>query len=231
MRMKRSLAPMFWPISRKQKKFIVSPSLGTHPKYDCIPLAIALRDILKYAQTMKEVKLILNKDMIKVDNKVRKDYAFPLGLMDVLAVGGDNYRILPSRKGICLQKIDGHETSMKLLQVRNKTCLAKNKMQLNMHDGRNVLVSGGDYKTGDTVIFDLEKGEIRQTLKMKKDSVVIVTGGHNIGSVGKIDEVVITKTRETNYAIVRIGDKKVTIPKNYIFVVGEDKPVIRLGGE
>ena len=58
--MKRLLAPKFWRVSKKENKFIVSPSPGPHPKKTCIPLKVLLRDILNYAENSLEVKKILN---------------------------------------------------------------------------------------------------------------------------------------------------------------------------
>jgi hypothetical protein len=43
-----------------------------------------LRDILKYATTGKEAKMIVKQGKVKVDGKTRFDERFPVGLMDVV---------------------------------------------------------------------------------------------------------------------------------------------------
>ena len=47
---KRSAAPAFWQIARKEKRFVVRTSPGPHPKNYSYPLLVVLRDILGLAQ-------------------------------------------------------------------------------------------------------------------------------------------------------------------------------------
>ena len=229
MRLKRLAAPRFWPVERKVKKFVIAPRPGPHPKSRSIPLGIILRDVLQYAHTAKEVKEILNKNAVKVDSKVRRDHGFPVGLMDVISIGDEHYRVLPGQKVLYLKRIGKEEAKIKLSMVNNKTCL-KGKIQLNLHDGRNILVEKGDYKTGDVLVFDFEKG-IKEMLKLEKGATALVTGGHNIGSVGKIADIIITKSPQPNQVSLVLEEKSVVIPRDYVFVVGKEKPVIELGDD
>jgi len=229
MKLKRFAAPRTWPIARKINQFVIALRPGTHPKSRSLPLAIVLRDILHCAQTVKEVRDILNKNLVKVDGKVRRDHRFPVGLMDVLSVGDEYYRILPDQKGLFLKRIDREEAKIKLSMIKNKSCL-KGKIQLNLHDGKNIIVKKDDYKTGDVLVLDFENG-IKEILKFEKGATALITGGHNIGSVGKIEKIIITKSPQPNQISLIFADKKVTIPKNYVFVVGKEKPVIELGDD
>lgn len=228
MPLKRTMAPN-WPIERKTKKYVVTPMPGPHSKYGCIPLGVVLRDILKYAETLKEAKVILNKGIVKVDGKVRKKVNFPLGLMDVLTIQAENYRLLPGAKGLYLQSIEEKEASTKLSKINNKVIIKTSKIQLNMFDGNNIIVSSNDYKTGDTAILDLSSRSIKEMLRMKKGSTALITGGRNIGSIGKIENIIVTKNPQPTQVIVNVSGKNVSVPKNYVFVVGHDKPAIKLG--
>ena len=127
--MKRLTAPKFWPIERKAKQFIVTPSPGPHPKKRSIPLAVLIRDILKYAKTLKEVKTILNQGLVKVDNKVKKDYAYPIGLMDVVTIGENSYRIVPFYKGFDIVNLNKDEAN-------NKLCRIKIQPRINLYNQR-----------------------------------------------------------------------------------------------
>lgn len=222
MKLKRFVAPKFWPIERKTKKFVIAPSPGPHPKDRCMPLGMILRDVLKCAETLKEAKEILNKNLVTIDGKIRKDHKFPIGLMDIISIGEESYRVLPNPKGISLKRID--DANIKLMRIENKICLKK-KIQLNMHDGKNILVDEDDYKTGDVLIFDLEKKYFR-LLRMKKGSIAMIIHGHNSGKVGKIDEIIVTRSHQPNQVKIKIGDDILIVPKNYVFVIGEEKPVI-----
>ncbi len=46
-KLKRQMAPSFWGISRKNKRFAITVRPGSHSKAHSIPTAILLRDILK----------------------------------------------------------------------------------------------------------------------------------------------------------------------------------------
>jgi len=58
--LKRQLAPTFWDIRRKQGRFVLKASPGPHRKQNSYPLGIILRDVLKVATTMHEVKTIVS---------------------------------------------------------------------------------------------------------------------------------------------------------------------------
>ena len=224
--LKRFAAPKFWPIEKKTKKFVISPKPGPHKKSRCIPVGLLVRDILKYARNIKEAKAILNKRIVKVDGRVRNEVSFPVGLMDVFTIGDEHYRILPSKKGLKANKEDN--SNIKLCRIENKKCISK-KVQLNLHDGRNILVDKDDYKTGDTLIIDLEKNAIKDVIRMKKGSLGLIVSGRNSGKIGKIDEIITTRSPQPNKIIMKIDNESYEISKNYIFVVGHEKPVINLG--
>jgi small subunit ribosomal protein S4e len=228
--MKRSTSPIFWPIRRKGGKFTIRPSPGPHPKKECIPIGIILRDILGVAQTLREVKKILGKGLVKVDGVVRKDYAFPVGLMDVFELGNDAYRILPNKKGLAIQKIPKKESKIKLSKIKNKTTLKGGKIQLNLNDGKNIRLDENRYKTGDVLVLDIEKKKIVDVLPFEKGSIGIITKGKNIGAVGTIEEVTVSRSPNPNPITFKIGAKKIAVPGDYVFVVGKDKPVITIGG-
>jgi small subunit ribosomal protein S4e len=227
--MKRLVAPKFWPIEKKTRKFVIEPRPGPHLKSKCIPIGLVLRDMLNYAQTLKEVKEILQSRTVKVDGRIIKDYSFPVGLMDVISIGSEYYRVLPGKKVLYLKKIGKEEAKIKLSMIKNKSCV-KGKTQLNLHDGKNMIAEKDSYKTGDVVVIDLEKG-IKEVLKFEKGATVLITDGHNIGSVGKIEKIIVTKSTQPNQIKIKLEDKDVAIPKDYVFVVGEDKPVISLGDD
>ena len=50
------------------------PSTGPHKLRECLPLAILLRNRLKYALTYQEVKMIVMQRLIKVDGKVEEKF-------------------------------------------------------------------------------------------------------------------------------------------------------------
>ena len=54
--LKRLLAPSFWRVPKKEKKWVVTPHAGPHPKLQSIPLSIILTHITNVADTTTEAK-------------------------------------------------------------------------------------------------------------------------------------------------------------------------------
>src|SRR3989338_3611168 len=138
--LKRHFAPKTWKIKRKGIKYIAKPSPGPHKIVMSFPLNVLLRDILGYANSNKEVKFILEKREITVDGIRRRDYRFPVGLLDVLSLKdiNEHFRIILDKKGkMVLIKIGDEEKGLKLCKITGKTAV-KGKIQLNLYDGKNI---------------------------------------------------------------------------------------------
>src|SRR3989338_3789695 len=84
--LRRLVASRHFPIARKIRKFTISPSAGPHGKKDCIPLGIIVRDMLKLAETAKEMKKIISAGDVLIDGRSRNDHKFPVGIMDVVEI-------------------------------------------------------------------------------------------------------------------------------------------------
>ena len=178
-KLKRLAAPKFWKIPRKEYKWTVCPRAGPHRKEECLPLQLIVRDMLKLAETGREAKKIIKRGEILVDGRPRKDHAYPVGLMDVVSIPKINkhFRALPSKAGIELVEIPKEEADKKLCKIVNKTSIRGGKTQLNLHDGRNVLVEKDVYKTGDSLLLKLPSQEILDHLKLEKDSLALILKG------------------------------------------------------
>lgn len=143
-------------LSKLTGVYATRPSTGPHKRLECIPLTVLLRNRLKYALTRQEViKIVKDKEgLIKVDNKIRRDPRFPLGIMDVVTIEktGEFFRILYDVKGrYQAHKIDAKEASFKLCKVIRKA-MGKNKIPyIVTHDGRTIRYPHPDIKKYDTI--------------------------------------------------------------------------------
>ena len=239
--LKRKPAPKFWPIHRKEFFWVVRPSPGPHSLKNCLPLTIVLRDILGFAKTRKEAKTIVSQGKVYVDGKVRREDDFPVGLMDVISISDiDKYfRIVPSRKGLILHPISKEESNFKPCRIENKKVVENGHVQLNLHDGSNILVKVADlkkpqedtYKALDTVKISLPERQILKQVKMKENDFAIITSGKNIGKHGKIIEIEKTKGKKRTNALVTIEDKKGNRYQtilNFVFAIGKEQPLISM---
>ncbi len=217
--LKRLNAPDFWQMRKKEKKYIVSPSPGPHPKHACIPLGMLLRDYLGYARTMKEARFILNAGYVKVDGCTRKEKNFPVGLMDILSIGNERFVVLPGKSGFYLRKT-GMNT--KLAKIVKKMSIKKGRMQIGFHDGKNIITDMKDLKTGSVAVFDFVGRKITGVVEMNKGSRVIITSGKKMGHVGKVEKIIITRNSQENKVVVNFGGLKLMIPSSYTFAIPPD---------
>ena len=99
--MKRVAAPKHWMLDKLGGCYAPRPSSGPHKLRECLPLALFLRNRLKYALNYTEVKKILAQRLVKVDGRVRTDHTYPSGFMDVIAMekSGENFRLIYDVKG------------------------------------------------------------------------------------------------------------------------------------
>jgi len=231
--LKRYKAPKNWPIHPKEYKWTVKTSPGTHPLEGSMPLLIVVRDILQIADTAREAKIIINKGDILVDGRARKDYKFPVGFMDVIEIPKSEkvYRVLPDEKGrLILHPISKENKEFKLCRIENKTTIKGGKTQLNLHDGRNCLTEG-EFKPADVVMLKIPEQEIEDHIKFENGTLGLVTGGKHIGELGKIKDITITKSPMPNTVVIQTNNGKTfQTLKDYVFVLGKEKPAITLPG-
>lgn len=237
-RLKRKPAPAFWPIHRKEAPWVVKPSSGSHSLHKCVPLTLVLRDMLGVAETRKEGKIIIDQGKVIVNGKVYKKDDIPVGLMDVIALPDSDkyYRVMPSKKGLYLAPISKDESTFSLLRVENKHTVTGG-MQVAVHDGSVMLVKVTDPKNATEVAYDTfdilkvtyPAKEVVTTLKTKEGNLAVITGGKNIGVMGKIVDIEKAEAKKRRHALVLIEDAKGTRYQTimeYVFSIGETSPLI-----
>ena len=237
--LKRKPAPNFWPIHKKEHRWIVKPGVGPHRAAASLPLLVVLRDILNLARTRREVDVILERRNVIVDGVVRRGDDFPVGLMDVIDIPvlKKTYRILPlPRKGLRPYGIEFNEKEFKLCKIVNKATINRGNIQLNLHDGRNKLIKVVDprkpledvYKTNDLLKIKLPSQEIMGHLRFEPGVLALVESGRNVGRWGEV-----VKLSEPNVygstAILRDskGEDFETVV-DYLFTIGKGEPWINL---
>lgn len=223
--MKRITIPRSWRLPRKVDPWAVRPRPGPHPIERCIPLLMAIRDHLKYADTAKEAKLILGSREIMVDGKIVTDHKRPIGFMDVIAIPktDEYFRLLLDSKGrMRLVRIEKDRSEWKLVRIENKSVVKGGRIQINLHDGRNILLEKNRYRTGDVLKIALPTQKILDHYPFQERNIAMIIGGKHAGQIAPIKSYEIMRSSKPN--IVHFEDFS-TI-KDYVFVVGGTTPEI-----
>jgi len=187
--LKTLAAPHHWMLPKTAGVFSFRPNAGPHKLRECLPLAIFIRNRLKYALTGRECKKIMMGKMVKVDGKVRTDVKYPAGFMDVITLDktDENFRLVFDTKGrYIVHRITAEEASYKLCRVKN-VILGKNNIPfLSTHDGRTIRYPNPDVMVGDSVEVDITTGKITNWVKFDTGNICMIIGGKNVGRIGTV---------------------------------------------
>ncbi|PIN73434.1 30S ribosomal protein S4e [Candidatus Woesearchaeota archaeon CG10_big_fil_rev_8_21_14_0_10_45_16] len=222
--LKRIASPRTWVLDRKETVFTVRPNAGAHSLNFGLALGTVLRDVLKLAQTMAEVKKMLHANEVLVDGRRRKDHRLIIGLFDVLAIPSlkQYHRVVFDKKGrLVLVAIKEEESTFKPCKITGKTVLPKGVLQFNLHDGRNVRATE-KANVGDTLLISLPDQKVKKVLPLQEKASVFLTGGKHAGNFGVLKEV------HGKEATFLAEGQDIETAKTHLFVVGDSKPLVTL---
>ncbi|MGV7226317.1 MAG: 30S ribosomal protein S4e [Nitrosopumilus sp.] len=229
-KLKRQMAPQFWGITRKDKRFVITVKPGPHKKDYSVPTAVFLRDMLSIVTSLREAKAAIYSGRVKIDGVVRKSLHHAIGLMDVVELQdvSDVYRLVPTEDKLLKPiKINESEKSKKLVRVTSKTTMSKGKLQIGFHDGRSI-ISDTKVSVGDTCLIQIPEQKIIEVIKLETGSQGLVTRGNNAGQIGKIETIEEGTFILPKRVILTLGERKIEIPADIIMPIGKGEPIIQL---
>jgi len=199
-----------------------------------------MREFLGYARTSKEAVQIINSGKVKLDGIVRRDHRFPVGLMDVLQIegAGQVFRILPKpNRGLTPTPISEKEAGFKLCKIIGKRNIEGGKVQLNLHDGRSIILPSqsprqkteGEFAPGGAMQLGLPKQNMMGMVPFQTGALGLVIDGRNQGIFGKITT--ITPGTHTRPKIVKIetASEAFDTPAEYVIPVGTQVSLVGIG--
>jgi ribosomal protein S4E len=217
MHIKKTEMPKSWPVPRKgkRKRFVAVPS---HATSKGISILFLLRDVLKITDTRKEARYMTLNGMVKVNNQIRKDENFPVQVFDTLNLekANLNYRLEIVNKKFNLAEITKKEAETKIVKIRGKKVLGKDKIQMNLDDGQNIL-SEIKFSVGDSILLNTKNGKITKVLPLKKGAKIEIIAGKHAGEKGELigfEELVRGRTYQ-----IKLKDKTVSLPYKTILVI------------
>ncbi len=197
------------PIPRKGTKYVVRAS--SHIQ-NSVPAVIAVRDMLHLAQNAKEVREMIKRKSLKLNGKAIKDYRESIRLFNILEVGKNSYKLtlLPTGK-FSLEESKDKDT--RLCKVVDKRILSENIIQLNLHDGSNIITKD-KINIGDSLYIDFS-GKAKKHIALTEGKKVFVFEGKHRGNTGTIESI------KDNHLLIRINheEKAVEIDKSRFIVL------------
>ena len=229
-RLKRRAAPRSWTIPRKGTKWVKRPSPGPHAQDESVPLLLVLRDLRHLAANAREARQLVVSGAVRVDGKVVKDLARGIGLLDTLSFGAplhEHFRLLKDRRGkLTLVAIPAAEAAVKLGRVRFKHAVRGGKIEVTLHDGRNLLVPPtSPYKVGDSLKLELPGQKVVGHLPLAPGQLAYVAGGSHVGEVARVERIEVLNSPQPNRVHFKEGFSTV---KQYVFIIGDTAPQITL---
>ncbi len=226
MHIKRLSVPHSWPTARKGTTYLTKPLPGQHSLGRCLPVAVIFRELLQCTQTKRETRRVLAEGVVLVDKKPVKDHRYGIGLLDRFEITktGENYTMLLNENGrLCLRKVAKADMSTKPCKIIGKKILKGKKVQLNLYDGKNILVDKDTYRVGDSIVVSLPDLGIKKHLPLQKGAIIFITAGKHIGKTATVTELKEFKNFEEDrlLATSTTGEPVETL-KKYAFVVEKD---------
>jgi len=230
-RLKRRAAPRSWTVPRKGTKWLLRPRPGPHPEDHAIPLLLVLRDLQRVVVNEREARLLLRSGAVQVDAKVAHDLARGVGLMDTVSLApplDQHYRLITDKRGkLVLTSIPSTEAAVKIGRVRAKHTVKGGKVEVTLHDGRNLLVAASTpYRVGDSLKIALPGQKVLEHYALKPGVLAYLSGGSHVGELARVERIEVRNSPQPNLVHFKEGFSTI---KEYVYVVGDQAPGVTVG--
>ncbi len=222
---KRLSAPESWPVERKTSVFTVGPNPGPHDSH-AVPLVVFLRDVLGYVENKKEARYVLEKGRVLINGEDVSDHRRAVGTFDIVSIPSrdEYYRVFPGEGGtLSLTPVEPDAATDKLARIDDKTDIGDGEVQLNLHNGSNIVVDDDEYSTLDSIVISLDDAEVVHHFEFEPGKAVTVVEGRHSGEVGEIVERSANEGSNPNTVVIQRGDgSEFETLEKYVFVIGEE---------
>ncbi len=180
---KRLPAPKHYPIDRKGVTY--TPKIkGSRSSEDAIPATLLLREVLEYADTMKEAKEIVNDGNLLRNGEPVRDAREGIGVLDVIEIPEteEAYRVI--RKGDQLRFVPVNDADRVLVKITGKAS-ENGEYVYRLHSGENYRSEKG-YSVGNSLV--LQGGDATEIELEEGAEVLVISGGH-AGEIADVKEI------------------------------------------
>lgn len=192
------------PLPKKGTKYIARAFSNLN---DAVPVVVAVRDMLKLANTSAEVKAMIHNKLLKLNWKLVNDHHQPIQLFQIFEADKPYMlTILPTSK-FTFEHTTAKE---RLCKIISRKLVSNNKLQINLHDGTN-LIGKDSMNIGDTLYLDSEN-KVKSHKPLEKGASVFIVSGKYCGSKGTVVSIL------DNEVKIKFGKEEATLRPNSVFV-------------
>ncbi len=224
--LKRLAKSRMLAIPPKKALWLVKSAAGPHKKEESIPLILLLREILSIAQDSKEAKRIISSGEVHVDGIPRRNPHFGVGQMDIIGFPRIKkyYQVFTVKGKLILALLDENDSKLKSCRIVNKTTIAGNKVQLNLHDGKNIIIEKEEdrFRVGDTVRITIPDYKVESFLKLEKGAYCYIYRGKHSGTLGILQEIIQQPGGQPSDAKLKVGEGELITRKDFLFAVSKE---------
>ncbi len=181
MHLKRNKITRMVPISRKGTKYVARALSHTDKG---IPVVIAVRDMLNLAIDLREVKLMIQNKLIKINARPVNDFRESVKLFNIIEAGNKYILTVKQTGRFALEETKNDYRIAKIIGKRN---VKGKKIQINLHDGTNI-ISSNKADVGDSIKLGFDN-KIKEVIPLEKGRNALIFSGKSKGKEGKIKEV------------------------------------------
>ncbi|MBI5225147.1 30S ribosomal protein S4e [Candidatus Micrarchaeota archaeon] len=213
-------------IPAKKHLWIIKASPGPHADNESMPLLILAREVLKVAKNAKEAKSLISKGEILVDGKARKNLHFGVGLMDVISIPKikKSYQMFTIAGRLKLNEQSEKDAKLKSCRIMSKQLIGGGKVQLNLHDGKNILIEKEEdrFKVGDTVRITIPGYKVESFIKLEKGANCYIFRGKHSGKIGHLEQIIEQPGGQPSDAKIKVGEAEIITRKDFLFAVSKE---------
>ncbi len=199
MHLTRSEIGRVTPIPRKGTRYIARPLAYTT---SAVTVLAAVRDMLRLARTAREVEEMIKEKKLKINGRVVRDVREPL---TVLSLFEADKLYLVSLLPTGRFTLKPTKSTHRVAKVINKKLMKKGAVQVNLHDGTN-LITKEKINVGDSLEMDTNL-KILKIIPLKTGAQVLVSSGKNVGAMGVVSDI------EGANVVVTLDDRKVSLKR------------------
>ncbi len=181
----RLASSKYLKIYRKTSAYVTKPAPGRHSLEANISISTVLREKLGVANTLREVKRLLQSGSIKINGKVIKEPKYPIGFGDLLELvpSKEQYRVSVSKGGTFALEKGG---SKQIFKVVGKYIASKGKVMIRLDNG-TVVHSDKEVHVNDSI--ELKNGKPGSIIKMENGKRCFVVKGTHASESGVIKNI------------------------------------------